>query len=942
MIPARSCPVAFLLCALALVVSGPPALASERVMLIIEERVDDRPAANPVAEIHLSERLIAAGQQVVDAVETERARRAISVDKLLRGVIDAEITALNCDVLLVGRTATIQEEIPYGVTAMSAVSTEWTVRAVAVDTGRVLVSTAGTAQGAGTQAQAAANAARKKAADAMYEAVAKTLDAKGGAPAGAVSLTVRDLQELADVETLKSRLATLDGVRSVSVRFVSADETRIDVAVTHDTWAFAALLKKVGLEVAELSRGAVTARWTPWGAAGKSLAVAAFTNETGIDQHDWIEPTLPEVFATELANSRYLRVAPRPAPPAAPLSPTDPPAELARAVKASGADLLAIGALERLGPQLRLSVTVLGPGGEAITAAQVFSTEPGLVDATRDLVWALDARLFERLFAKGALGAYQPAFGGKRAAPAPADARAPAATALRVRDVAFSDVFPALLSAYATRPLGKLVLANDGTRTATDVRVRVAVPGLTAAPATLVVADLAPGQEREVPLTLVLDRGRVQQISENTPAQAEIAISWTHAPGDQSSDSFTVPILVFDKNALDWSEPAAIAAFTTHKDPSLDALARAAERLARPALDAVPEPLRGAFTLYEALGAAGLRYQADARNPFGVTRLDAVAFPAETLARKAGDCDDLSVLMAALFESQGTATAFVLTPGHVLVAFDSGVATRDAHKLGLPPSAHFDRDGRAWIPLEPTRVGAPLAEAISAGAAEVQRHRDDPKRFQLVDTATAWRTFPPFPAAFARVDLALDALPARLSESTRALAALGADHDLAAVPDPAASDDPAALNRAAVRLIERGQWRRAAPYLERARTLAPDRPDLAYNLANLRVVEGRRAEAQATYESLREVPALAEPSLHALGVIAYLDGRADDARTLLKRSNLPDSKQALTRLGLASPPKPPARPRSTRKPAAPPPDPFLGIRAGVERVPLDELLIWLP
>lgn len=929
------------LAALTLVGLAPPALASERVLVLVDERVADGRADTPLAETRLVEHLIAAGAQVVEAVETERARRAVSIDRLLGGAIGGEVTALETDLLIVGRTTTVAEEIPYGVTDVSAVSTEWTLRVVAVDTGRVVASASGRVGGAGTQAQAAAADARRKAADAMFDA---TRGALRGSPADTISLTVTGLQELAEVERLRQRLVRLPGVRGARVRFVSA-EARLDVEVDGlDAWTLGALLGQVGLEVAEASRGALRAAWAPWG-TGKPLLVLAFANHTGRDAHDWIEALLPQVFETELANSRYLRPLATAARPG--FDPTSPQAGVA-AARAAGAELIVAGALEQTGDRLRLAVTVLDAAGKQLAAAQVFSGDADLVGRTRELVWEVDERLFRRLFQRGALAPYRPAFSGRAAATADAEAPARPAEApadravVQVAEVTLDDLYPARLGAYATRPVGRLVLTNPSARPATGVRVTVDLPGFVTAPTVLRVADLGPDAVVEVPLTLALDRDRVLAVRENTPAQATVAIAWdASAPGrGDGSDRFTVPTIVFDRGALDWSLPESVAAFVTPRDPQLDRLARAvAARSERP-LAGVAEALRGPLGLFEALGALGIRYQTDARNPFGATRLDAVAFPAETLGRRAGDCDDLSVLYAALLESQGTPTAFVLTPGHVLVAFDTGVAVRAAERLGLATEDWFERGGRAWAAVEVTRVGRPFAEAIAAGATELRRHRDVAGGLTFVDLAEAWRAFPPFPGELPAADLGAyaTALDARLAASGEALAARGADARIAALEAPERLEDPDALNRAGVLLVERGQWRRAGAYLERAEARSGGRPDIRYNLANLRVVAGRRPEARQIYAALGDETGLASHSAYGLGVVAYLDGDPRGARAAFARSGLPEAREAQRRLGLDAAPAP-RRARPGAPP--PPPDPFAGVRAGADRVPLDELLLWL-
>ena len=73
-----------------------------------------------------------------------------------------------------------------------------------------------------------------------------------------------------------------------------------------------------------------------------------------------------------------------------------------------------------------------------------------------------------------------------------------------------------------------------------------------------------------------------------------------------------------------------------------------------------------------------------------VAAVDYLQYPRDTLARKSGDCDDLSILYCSLLQALDIDTAFVTTPGHIFAAVALGVAPEDAKRLfaylGMQPA----------------------------------------------------------------------------------------------------------------------------------------------------------------------------------------------------------------------------------------------------------------
>src|SRR5262249_13199108 len=139
------------------------------------------------------------------------------------------------------------------------------------------------------------------------------------------------------------------------------------------------------------------------------------------------------------------------------------------------------------------------------------------------------------------------------------------------------------------------------------------------------------------------------------------------------TEKTTARCVAYAPGAIDWSLGVdQAAAFVTTRDPVVATVAREATRTVA-LMDAGTFGNRNvAFpsALCEALGRMGIAYVPDPNNPYetvsGATKaVDTVSYPRQTLARRTGDCDDTSVLYAALLENVGIRTELVDVPGHL-------------------------------------------------------------------------------------------------------------------------------------------------------------------------------------------------------------------------------------------------------------------------------------
>jgi hypothetical protein len=303
------------------------------------------------------------------------------------------------------------------------------------------------------------------------------------------------------------------------------------------------------------------------------------------------------------------------------------------------------------------------------------------------------------------------------AAPARAAAKTASAVApLEVASVAFSDIFPVLRTYYDTHPVGTAVLRNTGSETVTDLSVRFYVerymdnPKKCDGP-----TSLRGGEPAQIEL-YALFTDEILAVTEATKVSYKLSYEYT-LKGKRETGEYTESMRVYDRNAITWDDSRRVAAFVTARDPAVLQFSKNVmswtKGKASPALNA---NLCTAMALHEALRLSGMTYVVDPKTPFATFSassgaVDFLQFPRHTLIYKAGDCDDLSILYAALLESVGIETAFVTIPGHIFVAFSLGIPAAEARKTFLKADELIYGEGSSWVPVEVTMTQSPFLDA---------------------------------------------------------------------------------------------------------------------------------------------------------------------------------------------------------------------------------------
>jgi hypothetical protein len=294
---------------------------------------------------------------------------------------------------------------------------------------------------------------------------------------------------------------------------------------------------------------------------------------------------------------------------------------------------------------------------------------------------------------------------------------------VRIEKIQPRELYTSFYKSYATQPFGTVTLHNLQDRSL-EARLSVFIPEMMTAPSQQQVI-LRPKVSQEFALTAVLDERVVSQRGDQ-PVQVQVEAAYQSRRLERKERA-SMRTVAFAPGAIDWDLGMdQAAAYVTPRDPAVDALARSAAHLVtQRSKDTFGNRNLGfAAALTEAVAQVGVAYVPDPSTPFATVAgtphaVDTISYPFETLAKRSGDCDDTTVLMASLLANVGVETKFVDAPGHILLLFDTALSERNRAALGVDTTLTVVLDGQVWAPLETTALSKGFLEAWQIGAEEI-------------------------------------------------------------------------------------------------------------------------------------------------------------------------------------------------------------------------------
>ncbi len=283
-------------------------------------------------------------------------------------------------------------------------------------------------------------------------------------------------------------------------------------------------------------------------------------------------------------------------------------------------------------------------------------------------------------------------------------------------------VFPVLYSWYENNSFGSVNITNNEDSSISDVTISFFQPQYMAhAKECATFKKIKRGETVNVDL-LAFFNEQMLELTEKTDTSSYIIVNYSRL-GKKLSQSFAMDVPVYGRNNMSWDDDRRAAVFVSSKDTAAMQFAKYTASIVRDNMRTdMPVNIQYAIGIFQALNQFGLNYVVDPSSAFednvGTSSIDFLQFPYQTLMYRGGDCDDLSILVCSLFEAVGIDTAFITVPGHIFMAFDSGITPEQAKLLYRNSSEYIVVDDQVWIPLEITLSDEGFYRACRYGARE--------------------------------------------------------------------------------------------------------------------------------------------------------------------------------------------------------------------------------
>lgn len=346
---------------------------------------------------------------------------------------------------------------------------------------------------------------------------------------------------------------------------------------------------------------------------------------------------------------------------------------------------------------------------------------------------------------------------------------------VRIEEVKTRDLYLSLYKTYAMEPVGFVRLKNLEDKPVT-AKLGVKISELMNTPSEQDVI-LRPKATQEFPLTAVIPDA-VMASSGDKPVQVEVSATYQSARLPRTERG-SGRCIAYGPGAVNWGDGLEqAAAFITSRDPMVDGLAREACNVAA-AIGEYPlgnRDIAYLTAIFDALAVLGVAYVPDPYNPYSSVAgtqhaVDTVHYPRETLKSRSGDCDDSTVLLAALLGNVGIPTKIVDVPGHMFLLAGTGIHERNQLAMGISEDMFVVSDNEVWIPIETTALGKGFAEAWRIGA-DSHSSWSTRGQLELVDVTGAMGRYEAAAPAFAEpwtLDLDAERLEEMLSSDARTL-----------------------------------------------------------------------------------------------------------------------------------------------------------------------------
>lgn len=303
-------------------------------------------------------------------------------------------------------------------------------------------------------------------------------------------------------------------------------------------------------------------------------------------------------------------------------------------------------------------------------------------------------------------------------------------------------LFPIFYARYDSNRFGTVLFTNIEKNDITDVEISVFIEQFMSVPKVVAAIErIKPGEEFEADLTAFLNESIMNQM-QNQLTDALVTVSYKSL-GQHNTFETRYFLQTLTRNSMSWEDDRQAAAFVSAKDGAIQRFARQITLALRDKVESAESPnYLYARAIFEVLKKYGINYVVDPTSAFSTSdtiSVDFLQFPYQTLLYHGGDCDDLSILNCSLFEALGIQTAFITIPGHIYMAYDSGLTASQADRL-YGKGKYIVQNNKVWIPFEITVPQDSFELGLKLGLRQWNKYSED---HNLIPIHEAWQEFKP-------------------------------------------------------------------------------------------------------------------------------------------------------------------------------------------------------
>ena len=416
-------------------------------------------------------------------------------------------------------------------------------------------------------------------------------------------------------------------------------------------------------------------------------------------------------------------------------------------------------------------------------------------------------------------------------------------------------IFPLLYQAYAAAPAGTVSVHNDENAEIRNVRVRFRAAGYTGSAYECGRARLIHKHRAET-FELYADfTDALLQFSENGEILGEIIVDY-ELLGERRTTVHQAPLSVYNRNRMQWTDPAAIAGFVSTSAPETLEFAKHLAGIAQSHLHSgLNANMQVALYLYEGLRLSDIQYAEDAKTPYRTYHrrpdlIDSIQYPFQTLLYKGGDADDLGILYMALLESVGIEAGFLPLDDDFIVCFSLNTDINKAAQFFNGLERVLSVNGTAWLPLSMKSLRDGFISSWHHAADELLDAAEQEADVSFTSLKDAWESYPPTGYASKTGVSEMPAAAAVTAAAERSIARYIKEEFEPQIAEARKQlelygDDERKLNALGLLYVRAGMYADAISVFERAASHGS--VSAMNNLGNIAMLQKRYADAQNWY-----------------------------------------------------------------------------------------------